>query len=137
MATVAQVAPMNPSEIIAHQIIICTTDTITILASILFFKGFIQIKNKDHPLYMLLVLTIVDIAYALLSISAIAFGFSEDTVYIYAAMELAIYHFSLFWSAAIAFYIFKALGGNSFSPNRIIYVSTTICVILTALFPIM
>ena len=114
-----------------------TIDIITIGASIIFYYGFRKLTQRDYALYMLLALNVIDFTYALTSISAMAFDQDESTVGAFIGIDTSVFHFGLYWSTAIAVFIYKALRDNKpFNPKPFVIASAVCCLILTSVFPI-
>ncbi len=115
-----------------------TTNGIITLASIVFFLNFTRTQNKTYASYMVLILNMSDMTFPLMSILTELFKSSTSFNEFNCAFGPATYRFSLYWSTAIAYFVFLVVKKKIlFNPRRFILYALILCLFLASLFCIM
>jgi len=114
------------------------TNGIITLASIVFFLNFTRAQNKTYASYMVLILNMSDMTFPLMSILTELFKSSISFNEFNCAFGPSTYRFSLYWSTAIAYFVFLVVKKKIlFNPRRFILYALIICLLLAGLFCIM
>jgi len=115
-----------------------TTNAIITLASLVFFLNFARAQNKTYASYMVLILNISDMTFPVMSILMALFNNSTSLNEFNSAFGPSTYRFSLYWSTAIAYFVFLVVKKKIlFNPKRFIIYALVLCLILSSLFCIM
>ena len=113
-----------------------TTDTITIIASCIFFYGLYKSRNQRDSLYMIRILTVADFIYPASNIIGVSIISGDTATEITTCITSTVYQFTIFWSASIAIFLHSVYSTSfSFEPSRFLRVNFFACLLMSLLFP--
>src|SRR4051812_2069240 len=107
---------MSESELLPFKVVAWTTNTLTVSAATVFFFSFARLPEKDPGLHMILILGISNFMYPFLDIVIMGFLEGQTAINIVGAIEVICFHFSLYWTVAIAIFVFLIFK-NGKAPN--------------------
>jgi len=120
------------------QIVGWTADLLIIFCTIPYIRKFRKLEEKTHGQYMIFILCISNLVYPITNIVRFIFlqyGFSDDNFY---PITVSSFRFSLFWSAAIAFFSYLILVKKSIvDAQKYIGRALTFCLLATLICPTM
>ncbi len=129
---------MEDAKDLANTIEFWVTNTLVIVASVFFLAKFYTLNSKNYGLYMILILNLIDLTFSLSNIIVINFVKSQEIQDSFSLFGPALYRFSLFWSTAIAYFVFLVVRRRSiFDPKRFIIKALLLCLFLASLVLIM
>lgn len=113
------------------------TDLITAVCALKFLYSFRNLKERTPGLYMVLILSISDLAYPITNMFRLTFqnGLNGDFFY---PLAVYIYRFSLYWSTIIAVFTYFVIAKKkTFDPDRFIIRGAILCLCASLLCPLM
>jgi len=129
---------VDPSQIQVFEWLIWIGNVVTLIPALIFFVSFKRQRNKNSGMYMIFVLSIGDLTFPIISMLAMISIFGMEVSKSLPIFSVGLYHFSLYWSTAMAIFCFKILSQKEFiSDRRFIILSLVWCSVLSFLFSLM
>jgi len=113
------------------------SNIIIIIASFIFLSKFIALKGKNYGLYMILILNVSDLTFPLTNIIQL-FVDNPTVETILSSMGPAIYRFSLYWSTAIALFVYLVVQGERlFNPKIFVIWAMVVCTLFSLFYSLL
>jgi len=123
---------MTPSQARLSETLGWISDSLTITASFVFLVSFFRQKSKTVGHYMILILSISDLAIPINHM--IGLNFQEEEMYpkVFFPIMMTVLHFSLYWAATMAYFTFLVIVKRvCFDLRKYVFYSLGICLLLS------
>jgi len=128
---------INPDHEIAFLITYYIIDFLILISSLVFIISFLKMRDTNHGVYMILILSISDILFPLLNLYLKLFD-AKGAINIVAPASAGIYQFGLLWSTSIAIFVFVIFKyKNPFNPRLFFIHSFLSCIVVSMIVVIM
>ncbi len=125
-------AIITPGQARLCEILGWISNTLTITASLVFLVSFCRQKSKTVGHYMILILSISDLAIPINHM--IGLNFQEEEMYpkVFFPIMMTVLHFSLYWAAIMAYFTFLVIVKKvCFDLRKYVLYSLGICLIIS------
>ena len=96
---------VNPDHELAFQLSYYIINALILIFSLFFIISFLKLRETNHGVYMILILSISDILFPLLNLYLKLFD-GKGAINVVAPASAGIYQFGLLWSTSIAVFVF-------------------------------